>query len=102
MRARLLLLAVVGALAATLLHDASVPPDTQWSTRAALVSLRTYRATASPILTRMGVSCRFAPTCSRYASAAYAKYGFLRGTLLTVRRVARCGPWTPAGTRDEP
>ena len=74
----------------------------QWTTSGALVALRTYRSTLSPVFTRMGVACRFTPTCSRYASEAVAKDGFVRGSDLTVRRVARCGPWTPMGTRDEP
>ena len=102
MRVRILTLLGVLAVGGWLVYDVGQPPAAQWTTSAALVSLQTYRATLSPVFTRMGVSCRFTPTCSRYASAAYAKYGFVRGSYLTVRRVARCGPWTPLGTKDEP
>ena len=102
MRFRVIAVVVVIFVGAWLVYDVRQPPDTQWTTRGALVALRGYRYAVSPVLTRMGVSCRFTPTCSRYASAAFAKYGFVRGSYLTVRRVARCGSWTPLGTHDEP
>lgn len=40
-------------------------------------------------------SCRFVPTCSRYALDALREHGALRGTWLAVRRVCRCHPFTP-------
>ncbi|HIW95131.1 MAG TPA: membrane protein insertion efficiency factor YidD [Candidatus Corynebacterium gallistercoris] len=46
---------------------------------------------------KMGPTCRFDPTCSSYALNAYATHGFIRATLLTVGRLARCGPWHPGG-----
>lgn len=36
--------------------------------------------------------CRFAPTCSHYAVTALKRHGLLRGSLLAVRRLARCHP----------
>ena len=50
----------------------------------------------------MGVECRFTPTCSHYGEAVIQKYGFVRGGWMSLRRVARCGPWTPKGTVDLP
>ncbi len=50
----------------------------------------------------VGVQCRFEPTCSHYADAVIATHGAARGSWLTVRRLARCGPWTPEGTVDMP
>jgi putative membrane protein insertion efficiency factor len=41
--------------------------------------------------------CRFEPTCSAYAVEAVATHGFLRGTWLAMRRLARCHPWNPGG-----
>jgi putative membrane protein insertion efficiency factor len=61
-----------------------------------------YQATLSPLMPRIGVQCRFRPSCSRYAEAAIHKHGALRGTAKAAWRIARCGPWTPAGTVDEP
>ncbi|MEC7985946.1 MAG: membrane protein insertion efficiency factor YidD [Myxococcota bacterium] len=42
-------------------------------------------------------SCRFHPTCSNYALQAFKEYGFLKGMSLTVWRIMRCNPFTPAG-----
>ena len=41
--------------------------------------------------------CRFKPTCSEYSVAALQKYGFLKGSLLSVGRILRCHPWSPGG-----
>jgi putative membrane protein insertion efficiency factor len=46
--------------------------------------------------------CRFTPTCSEYARQALVKHGFLRGTWLAVRRLARCHPWNPGGVDEIP
>jgi uncharacterized protein len=37
------------------------------------------------------------PSCSEYAREALAGHGALRGTLLALRRIARCHPWHPGG-----
>lgn len=42
-------------------------------------------------------SCRFSPTCSNYGLTALERFGAARGTWLTVKRVARCGPWSAPG-----
>ena len=41
--------------------------------------------------------CRFDPTCSEYAYQAIKKYGTAKGTVLGLRRIVRCGPWTRGG-----
>lgn len=38
-------------------------------------------------------SCRFTPTCSQYAVEALRKHGLIKGSWLTIRRLARCHPW---------
>lgn len=53
-----------------------------------------YRYTLSPLL---GNCCRFEPSCSRYAEQALMTHGLLRGLWLTIKRLARCHPWHPAG-----
>lgn len=45
----------------------------------------------------VGSHCRFTPTCSEYAYQAYEKYGFLKGTYLTVRRILKCHPFHKGG-----
>lgn len=42
-------------------------------------------------------SCRFTPTCSKYAIEALKRHGAMRGTWLTVRRLCRCHPWGGSG-----
>lgn len=41
--------------------------------------------------------CRFTPTCSEYGSQAIAKYGVLKGGIMTTWRVLRCNPWSKGG-----
>jgi putative membrane protein insertion efficiency factor len=82
--------------------DGARPADRQWTARALVAAIHLYQATGSRLMPRIGVRCRFIPTCSHYGEGAIRKYGVFRGTFLTVRRVARCGPWTPAGTYDPP
>jgi len=53
-----------------------------------------YRVTLSPFL---GGQCRFEPTCSLYGLEAYRRFGALRGTWLTVRRLLRCHPFVRGG-----
>jgi putative membrane protein insertion efficiency factor len=42
-------------------------------------------------------ACRFEPSCSAYGAEAVARHGALKGSLLTLHRFCRCGPWTPGG-----
>ena len=57
-------------------------------------AIRLYRKTLSPLI---GQQCRFEPSCSHYGEEAIAKHGALRGTILTVWRILRCGPWSKGG-----
>lgn len=56
--------------------------------------VRLYKYLISPILPG---SCRFIPSCSEYSIEALKKYGALKGSYLSVRRVARCNPFNPGG-----
>jgi putative membrane protein insertion efficiency factor len=68
----------------------------------AIAGLHAYRRTLSPVAAHLGVRCRFSPTCSRYAEIVIARDGLARGGIKTIRRIARCGPWTTPGTVDNP
>ncbi len=41
--------------------------------------------------------CIYYPSCSKYAYEAYEKYGFFKGTYLTVWRILRCNPFSKGG-----
>lgn len=56
--------------------------------------VKAYRLLLSPWL---GSSCRFEPTCSRYALQALERHGAWRGTRLAGWRVLRCHPWCEGG-----
>jgi putative membrane protein insertion efficiency factor len=66
---------------------------------AAIVLLRGYRATISPLY---GDVCRYYPSCSRYTLEAIQEYGLLRGTALAAWRILRCHPWAKGGVDDIP
>lgn len=56
--------------------------------------IRLYQLAISPYL---GSNCRYYPCCSRYALEAVEQHGAGKGSLLTVRRIARCHPWHEGG-----
>lgn len=42
-------------------------------------------------------SCRFIPTCSNYAIIAYERFGFFKGSYLTIKRILKCNPFSKGG-----
>jgi putative membrane protein insertion efficiency factor len=68
----------------------------------ALAGIHVYQATVAPVMAGAGMRCRFTPSCSRYAEAVIARDGVLTGGWRAIKRIARCGPWTPPRTVDEP
>ncbi|GAA2443382.1 hypothetical protein GCM10010191_69840 [Actinomadura vinacea] len=62
--------------------------------RVLILFVRAYRRFLSPLL---GQQCRFQPTCSAYGLEALQVHGALRGSWLTVRRIARCQPFNRGG-----
>lgn len=56
--------------------------------------VKLYRLLLSPLI---GQHCRYTPTCSQYAIEALETHGPLKGSYLTVARLARCHPWCDGG-----
>jgi uncharacterized protein len=56
--------------------------------------LKVYRFAISPLY---GDVCRYYPSCSAYALDAVRVHGAVKGSWLTVRRLARCHPWAAGG-----
>ncbi|HSN84227.1 MAG TPA: membrane protein insertion efficiency factor YidD [Polyangiales bacterium] len=68
--------------------------------RAALLFLiRLYQMTLSRLI---GPSCRFEPSCSRYAATCIERFGALRGSWMGIKRIARCHPFHPGGYDPPP
>ena len=63
--------------------------------KACIKMIRLYQKCISP-WKRYG-HCKYYPTCSNYAIEAYQKYGFFKGTALTVWRILRCNPFSKGG-----
>ena len=57
--------------------------------RVALLALRFYKAYLSVLFAG---SCRYEPTCSRYAYEAIERFGVARGVWLGLKRLLRCHP----------
>lgn len=67
--------------------------------------IRLYQAVVGPLLPP---TCRYTPSCSRYAVTALRRFGALRGGWLALKRIFRCHPFggfgpdpVPAAPRGE-
>ncbi len=68
-------------------------------TNKALISLmiffiKIYKVIVSPFI---GANCRFFPSCSDYSIQALKDFGFLKGSILSVKRIFRCQPLCKPG-----
>ena len=62
--------------------------------RVILSLIRFYRKRISPLTPP---ACRFVPTCSEYALEAVEKYGALKGSLISIKRILKCHPFHKGG-----
>ena len=56
--------------------------------------IKIYKYLISPLI---GPSCRYLPTCSEYSIEALKTYGFIKGLLLSFKRIMSCHPWGNSG-----
>ena len=56
--------------------------------------IKIYKYLVSPMI---GPSCRYQPTCSDYSIEALKTYGFIKGLLLSFKRIMSCHPWGDSG-----
>ncbi|MFH1823679.1 MAG: membrane protein insertion efficiency factor YidD [Candidatus Firestonebacteria bacterium] len=56
--------------------------------------IKLYKKLISPFLMS---SCRFYPTCSEYALTSIYKFGVLKGSWMSLKRILRCHPLNPGG-----
>ena len=72
-------------------NSVSATQTYSWGVRTALFALNCYKSYLSPWFAG---SCRFEPTCSRYAYEAIERFGVARGMWLGTKRLLRCHPLT--------
>ena len=51
--------------------------------------IKGYKFLISPLL---GHTCRYMPTCSEYSIEALKTFGFIKGSLLSLKRILSCHP----------
>jgi len=64
-----------------------------------LLLVYVYKYAISPLTP---ASCRHYPSCSEYSVQALKLHGPLRGSMLSVTRIARCHPWGAGGIDPVP
>jgi putative membrane protein insertion efficiency factor len=73
------------------------------SSLAARLIFRIYKSVLSPVLHALSPSqCLYLPTCSEYAYIALTRFGAVKGSWLTLRRIARCHPFAKGGLDPVP
>jgi putative membrane protein insertion efficiency factor len=88
------------AFSYTEMRPPTSPLDPERTLSKLLVALlRIYRLLVSPMLP---ASCRFTPSCSRYAEEAVKQHGAIRGAILATKRLLRCHPFHPGGIDPVP
>lgn len=61
--------------------------------------IKLYQVAVSPALP---ASCKYHPSCSRYAERALLAHGPFKGLALGTWRLARCNPWSKGGVDPVP
>ena len=46
--------------------------------------------------------CRYNPTCSNYSIEAIKRFGALKGSFISIKRILRCAPWGGMGNDPVP
>ncbi|MFB6435047.1 MAG: membrane protein insertion efficiency factor YidD [Candidatus Malihini olakiniferum] len=61
--------------------------------------IRSYQLVISPLL---GPHCCFRPTCAQYGIEAIYRFGIIKGSWLTLKRILKCHPLNPVGADPVP
>ncbi|VFP87094.1 membrane protein insertion efficiency factor YidD [Candidatus Erwinia haradaeae] len=56
-----------------------------------ILIVRIYRYVISPLI---GPCCRFRPTCSQYSIEVLQKFGAIKGSWLSIKRLLQCHPFS--------
>ncbi|KSU81674.1 membrane protein insertion efficiency factor YidD [Fictibacillus enclensis] len=67
--------------------------------RLLILIFRFYQRFISPLTPP---TCRFYPTCSHYGIEALQRFGAIKGSWLTLKRILKCHPFHPGGIDPVP
>ena len=56
-----------------------------------------YQKHISSWLENRGVHCKYYPTCSEYTKQAVEKYGAIKGSVIGLKRILKCNPFSKGG-----
>lgn len=59
-----------------------------------LVLIKLYQNFISPLLPS---TCRYSPTCSEYSKQSLVKFGLIKGSIVSIKRIIKCNPWGGSG-----
>ena len=59
-----------------------------------IAPIKLYQLFISPFI---GNRCRFHPSCSTYTLEALTEHGAIKGSILSIKRISRCHPWSDGG-----
>ena len=59
--------------------------------------LEKYQKYISPVFKKIGVNCKYYPSCSEYMKQAIEKYGCIKGIYIGLKRLIRCNPFSKGG-----
>lgn len=56
-----------------------------------------YQKHISAWLDINNIKCKYYPTCSEYTKQAIQKYGPIKGSVLGIKRIIKCNPFSKGG-----
>lgn len=56
-----------------------------------------YQKYISKFFENKNIRCKYYPTCSEYTKQAIIKYGVIKGSLLGIKRILKCNPFSKGG-----
>lgn len=59
-----------------------------------IVFIKLYQNFVSPLLPS---TCRYSPTCSEYSKQSLIKFGLIKGSIVSIKRIIKCNPWGGSG-----
>ena len=56
-----------------------------------------YQKNISNFFKNRNIRCKYYPSCSEYTKQAIEKYGVINGSILGIKRILKCNPFSKGG-----